>query len=133
MKEPETGHFGNHVGPGPLTNAGPGGGTGEYREGGPVVRGHGGYSSPYSGRTDLSEQEAKALADRFKDAAVATPGTWLPIEHEIIAAPTAWQSVPKPVRFALWLWAIAVILGFAAAVFWLGVLVVGGGLALAQL
>lgn len=115
MKDPETGYFGN---------------TSSYD---PPPTGGGGYSSPYSGRTDLTEQEAKALADRFKNAAVATPGTWLPIEHEVIAAPTAWQSVPKPVRFAVWLWAIAVILGFAAAVFWFGVLVIGGGLALTQM
>lgn len=31
---------------------------------------------------------------------------------ELISTPTAWKSVPGAVRFAVWLWAIAVIIGF---------------------
>lgn len=36
-------------------------------------------------------------------------------EHEIMAAPTAWQSLPGAVRFAIWLWTIATIAGIAGA------------------
>lgn len=32
-------------------------------------------------------------------------------------APTAWQSVPTPVRLAIWIWSIAVIVGVAAGAF----------------
>lgn len=38
------------------------------------------------------------------------------MEHEYVPQPTAWQSVPGAIRFAVWLWAIAMIVGFAVAV-----------------
>ena len=80
-------------------------------------------TSPFSGRTNLTEAEQQMLADRFKNAAVATP-IWPLAEHEFTPQqPTAWQSLPKPIRFAVWLWAIAVIIGFMVGVvsllFWL--------------
>jgi len=96
---------------------------GPVSSGQPVVKPGEGYRSPFSGRTNLTEAEQQQLADRFKAAAVATPGYIYPAEHEIMAQPTAWQSLPKPIRFAVWLWAIAVIIGFMVGVvsllFWL--------------
>lgn len=53
-----------------------------------------------------------------------------PALHEFVPQPTAWKSFPGPIRFAGWLWAIATIVGFASAVFWAVVLIVGGGWAL---
>lgn len=34
----------------------------------------------------------------------------------LAAQPTAWESLPTGIRFAVWLWAIAVILGFIGGV-----------------
>ena len=44
---------------------------------------------------------------------------------EFIAAPTAWQSIPSPVRFAAWVWAISVILSVAGAVLFAVLMVLG--------
>jgi ABC-type arginine/histidine transport system permease subunit len=53
--------------------------------------------------------------------------TFLPA-HEFI--PTAWQSVPGAVRFAVWLWAIGVIVGFVVAVVMAVAFLLGAGFAL---
>jgi ABC-type arginine/histidine transport system permease subunit len=53
--------------------------------------------------------------------------TFLPA-HEFI--PTAWQSVPGAVRFAVWLWAISVIVGFVVAVVMAVAFLLGAGFAL---
>lgn len=103
-----------------------------YRDGGPISSGQPHFNegpreqvvppprgtSPFSGRPDLTEAEAKQLADRFKDAAVAAPGYSYPIEHEIIDTPTAWKSAPGVVRLAVWLWALVTVLGFAIGLVW---------------
>jgi hypothetical protein len=44
--------------------------------------------------------------------------------------PTAWQSAPGAVRFAVWLWAISVIVGFVAGVVVLVAFLLGAGFAL---
>lgn len=91
-------------------------------------------TSPWSGRTDLTEAEQKYLADRFKDATLAQPGyTIEPALHEFVPTPTAWKSMPGTVRFAVWLWTITVIVGFTAGVIALLVLWVGGAFALSQM
>ena len=38
------------------------------------------------------------------------------MEHEFIPQITAWQSVPGAVRFAVWLWAVTMIVGFVVGV-----------------
>lgn len=69
-------------------------------------------TSPYSGRTDLTPDDQQMLADRFKNAAVATPGySYIP-EH--VAPATGWYTVPGFVRVAVWLWALVTVLGLAA-------------------
>lgn len=55
------------------------------------------------------------------------PETFLPA-HEFI--PTAWQSLPGAVRFAVWLWAISVIVGFVAGFVVLAAFLLGAGIAL---
>ena len=44
---------------------------------------------------------------------------------ELIAPPTAWQSIPSPVRFAAWVWAISVIVGVAGAALFAVLFVLG--------
>ena len=39
--------------------------------------------------------------------------------------PTAWQSIPSPVRFAAWVWAISVIVGVAGAALFAVLFVLG--------
>lgn len=91
-------------------------------------------TSPYSGRTDLTPAEAEALAERFKDASVATPVYDVqPAFHEITAAPTAWKSIPTPIRFVVWVWAISVILGLIGAAVAVLVWVLAFGAAISQL
>lgn len=41
----------------------------------------------------------------------------------------AWQSVPKPVRFAVWVWAVMVIAGAVGAALLLLLVIVGANLA----
>lgn len=57
------------------------------------------------------------------------PETFQPV-HEFIPQPTAWQSVPGAVRFAVWLWAISVIVGFVVAVVMAVAFLLGAGFAL---
>jgi hypothetical protein len=67
-------------------------------------------SSPYSGRTDLTPEGVQHLEERFQGATVATPVQYL--SPELVAGPSGWKSIPGAVRFAVWLWAIATIIGF---------------------
>lgn len=38
------------------------------------------------------------------------------VEHEFVPQPTAWESIPGAVRFAVWVWAISVIIGVVVGV-----------------
>lgn len=88
-------------------------------------------SSPYSGRTDLTPEGVRHLEERFQGATVATPGEYL--SPELMAGPTGWKSIPGAVRFAVWLWAIATIIGFAMGAISLLALLFGGTWVLSQM
>jgi hypothetical protein len=46
---------------------------------------------------------------------------------------TAWQSIPKPVRFAVWVWAITVIIGVAGILIGVALWVITAGALLSQM
>lgn len=78
---------------------------------------------------DESAQWMQAYKARPVVGEPIPPSTFLPLS----AAPTAWQSIPKAVRFAIWIFALWVIIGFgmfcAAVVAWM----LGMGFALSQM
>jgi hypothetical protein len=79
-----------------------------------------------------TKDESREWADRFR-AASQGPIKYLPAGDEFSVTVNAWASIPKPIRFAVWLWAISVILGFVAGLITLAVLFVGGAFAISGL
>jgi hypothetical protein len=82
---------------------------GDYARGGPISSGQ--WVQAYKGKPQVGE---RMPASEF-----------LPV---LEARATGWQSIPKAVRFAVWVWALSIILSVIgaalAAVIWVIVLIV---------
>lgn len=80
--------------------------------------------------TPQEEADAKA-AWEARRASGAAPYTYLPATLE--SGARGWYTIPKPIRFVVWVYTILAIIGIISAAVWALVLLIGGGIALSQM
>lgn len=85
-------------------------------------------------KQETAAAQAAWLGRREQGVQVGPAGELQPLySGELVAPATGWYTIPAPVRFAAWVWAISVIVGVVAvaagAVVWAAVL----GFSLSQL
>jgi len=83
-------------------------------------------------------EKARNLTQEDRES-IATGGTMYPGPlpsaewHTLEGQPTAWQSVPKPVRFAVWVWAVVMIVATASFIAGLALWIITAGAVLATM
>ena len=74
---------------------------------------------PFEGGPTIPQRPQPSLPDPGQPEFGRRPIAVIPM------TPTAWQSIPSPVRFAAWVWAISVILSVAGAVLFAVLMILG--------